>query len=433
LNWADNSSNESGFKIERSTDGTNYSLLTTTAANVTSYSNTGLSAATKYYYRVRATNSAGDSANSAVASATTQSSGTTGGTITYSAPITITQGGTYTGNWQSLNANTPAVKIATSQPVTIINSNISSAGTLIDTQGYSANVTVKNTNGYALNPNVTTMHAGRFLNAEGFVNVDVENCYMEGTSGIYLYDYRGNHTASNTVKILKNSAKNIDGRYSDGKGGYTTSADYVQFFQINGVANLTGAEIGWNQVINEPGKSAVEDNISIYATSGTSASPFLIHDNYIQGAYPANPTDPNYTGGGIMVSDIGSSWIRAYNNQIVSTTNYGIAISSGHDNSFYNNRIFSSGLYPDGTKIPAQNVGAYIWNQNNESGFTNNTGSGNLIGWQNGSSQNDWWVPDASSWTNNTAYSGTVTSSVQSGEWTYWLNKLSSNAITVGV
>ncbi len=72
LTWADNSSNETGFIIERSTDGVNFSPLTTTAANVTSYADTSsLAFSTTFYYRVRATNSAGDSANSNTASATT--------------------------------------------------------------------------------------------------------------------------------------------------------------------------------------------------------------------------------------------------------------------------------------------------------------------------------------------------------------------------
>ncbi|WP_113638908.1 gliding motility-associated C-terminal domain-containing protein [Nubsella zeaxanthinifaciens] len=53
LNWLDNSTTESGFQIERSTDGTNYSLLTTTAQNVVTYIDNTITAGNTYYYRVR--------------------------------------------------------------------------------------------------------------------------------------------------------------------------------------------------------------------------------------------------------------------------------------------------------------------------------------------------------------------------------------------
>lgn len=72
LSWADNASDETGFELERSTDGTNFTKITDLAANATTYSNTGLNASTRYYYRIRAKNTAGNSAYSNVADATTQ-------------------------------------------------------------------------------------------------------------------------------------------------------------------------------------------------------------------------------------------------------------------------------------------------------------------------------------------------------------------------
>ena len=57
LTWSDRSATETGFTIERSplTD-TNFTQIATVAANTTSFTDTGLSEATKYYYRVRAYN-----------------------------------------------------------------------------------------------------------------------------------------------------------------------------------------------------------------------------------------------------------------------------------------------------------------------------------------------------------------------------------------
>jgi hypothetical protein len=75
LSWTDNADNETGFKVERSTvQGSSYSQIGTTAANVTTYSSTGLNADTTYYYRVRAYNASGDSAYSNIASAATLAS-----------------------------------------------------------------------------------------------------------------------------------------------------------------------------------------------------------------------------------------------------------------------------------------------------------------------------------------------------------------------
>jgi hypothetical protein len=71
LAWQNNANNQSGFKIERSTDGVTFTQIASVGATVFAYSDTGRTAGTKYYYRVRATNSVGDSDYSNIASATT--------------------------------------------------------------------------------------------------------------------------------------------------------------------------------------------------------------------------------------------------------------------------------------------------------------------------------------------------------------------------
>jgi hypothetical protein len=76
LGWADNANNETGFKIERKTGaGGTYAQITIAGANLTAFSDTGLTAGTLYYYRVRSTNGVGDSAYSNEASATPTSTG----------------------------------------------------------------------------------------------------------------------------------------------------------------------------------------------------------------------------------------------------------------------------------------------------------------------------------------------------------------------
>ncbi len=71
LSWTDNSSDESGFKIERKTGSGSYSQIATVGANVTSYSDTTASGSTQYAYRVCATNAVGDSGYATSSAVTT--------------------------------------------------------------------------------------------------------------------------------------------------------------------------------------------------------------------------------------------------------------------------------------------------------------------------------------------------------------------------
>lgn len=71
LNWSDNSSDETGFMIVSEVNGLGFNTIATVAANVTSYSNVGLTQNTQYNYKVIAINQAGNSVSSNVGSALT--------------------------------------------------------------------------------------------------------------------------------------------------------------------------------------------------------------------------------------------------------------------------------------------------------------------------------------------------------------------------
>lgn len=72
LSWSDNSSIETGFKIERN-NGSRYLVIASIDAGETSYSDVGLSAGVTYFYRVKAYNTSGDSSYSNEAYAITPS------------------------------------------------------------------------------------------------------------------------------------------------------------------------------------------------------------------------------------------------------------------------------------------------------------------------------------------------------------------------
>lgn len=61
LKWADNSSQETGFKVESSLDGIAYQLAGTVGANLLSFTHSGLTASTHYHYRVYSYNASGSS------------------------------------------------------------------------------------------------------------------------------------------------------------------------------------------------------------------------------------------------------------------------------------------------------------------------------------------------------------------------------------
>lgn len=71
VNWNDNAVNETNYVLERSTNGTTFTVIATLPANTTTYNETGLTPNTQYYYRVKATNATDSSVYTTNASMTT--------------------------------------------------------------------------------------------------------------------------------------------------------------------------------------------------------------------------------------------------------------------------------------------------------------------------------------------------------------------------
>lgn len=268
----------------------------------------------------------------------------------YEGPIVITKGGTYSGNWESRDSDVPAVDIRTAEPVVIINSRIRGAGVLIHSMLYGADITVRHTEGFGLPPTPCTEYEKprRFLAVDEFKNVVVEHCYMQATAGIYLgVQYTGNGSPEQSVKIRYNKVRDINGQIYNGK--YR-----VQFVQFNYRGELPHAEIAWNEVINRPGHSAVEDNINIHNSRGTASSPIRIHNNYIQGAFPYPLHLKTYSGGGIISDSPGSdsltatAYLDVYENQLVGLGNYCLAIAGGNNIEMHHNRAIVAAAFDDG-------------------------------------------------------------------------------------
>jgi hypothetical protein len=155
LSWTAPSNNGgsaiTGYRIERSTDGSTFSVLVAnTGSTSTSYSNTGLTSGQIYYYRVYAINSGGTGSvsNTANATATTIPQAPTIGTASRVSNTQASIGFTLNNNGGAavtslIVASSPTVSLSysgTSSPVTV-------TGTFTLNQGYTFTVRAVNTNG----------------------------------------------------------------------------------------------------------------------------------------------------------------------------------------------------------------------------------------------------------------------------------------------
>ncbi len=377
------------------------------------------------------------------------------GNVQWSGPLTITQGGTYSGNWKSTDPNTPAVTVATTAPVVIQNSYVTGPNDLIDDPIYGNNLTVKNVIGLGVNPNVKGQANGLFVDAQNPVLLDVENCYFEDVRfGVYVRGYGGNRDGVQTVTILNNRGRNMLGLESDGNSGYLpgeTNWQWAHAIQFSAMASVPGIRIAWNEIINYPYQSLVNENVNMFDSGGTSSSPAEFHDNYIQGAYAYNPATDSYNGGGFVTDGSGfdtvataSAYHNVYDNQIVGTVNMGIEFSTGHDNVAWNNTVIASGLLPNGTKIPSQNVGIVIddvYGNIKNGSMYNNDMYNNTVGWMCWAARcawdgyrNDEYFPNNSSdyFTNQSISANPITLQAENSEYSTWLAKISSNGMIVG-
>ncbi len=361
--------------------------------------------------------------------------------VTYQEPLVVTKGGTYTGNYKSMDSKIPAVWVQTNEPVEITGCIIAGAGDLIKCSG-GTRVNIHHNSLYGIAPGSNDQW-GRAHDNYQPQSLIFENNYVEHTGGL-LIDHSDSNSKS--VVIRYNVIRNTDKRKGDLSAGANRAG-----IQFNTVSNIAG-EISWNQIENIPDSSHVEDNINMFNSGGKRGAPYLIHNNYIKGAYPYPLNADSYVGSGITIDgdpatntmDKMSQFINAYNNQIISTCNACMNLAAGHDIHFYNNTMISSGMYPDGTPSDRFWGGCCIWNASNVpvKNFVNNTIKGNTIGYVRKDKnvpfpgRQDWVVvaesPISVKPGDNTSLPNPITLQTEKAEWPKWQAKLATNNILVG-
>lgn len=367
--------------------------------------------------------------------------------IVYNQPITITKGGTYTGNYKSLDSDKPCIIIATSEPVILSKCTLVGAGDLIKVYGYST-LDVINCSGYGITQSKDNVPRGRFINMYMGRHLTLEHNYMEHTSGMLIDRWDGNGSTAQTITVRYNKALNCDKRYKNGSWG-----DHRAALQLNTVRSVPFIDISYNQFINKPNESLVEDNINIYNSSGTSSSYIKIHDNLIYGAYPIPATSSSFTGSGITVDGDGytggtyastSSYVQVEYNQIVATCNAAMNIAIGHHIIYRYNRMVTSASLEDGTPLPAVWAACCIFNGSNLSSeiFRDNLIADNIIGFTRVGNnfpyvnRHDQDVASSSNLmplTGNIHLPNPITIADEKNELIIWNKKLADKKIIVGI
>lgn len=355
-------------------------------------------------------------------------------------PLTITKGGTYTGCYRSDDSEVPAILVNTPEKVELAGCHIVSSGIGIKAYGgsrlYVHHCTVEG------QQPTGNQQWGRALDDYHPQDLTFTFNTVRHTGGL-LIDHGDANT--NFAVIRYNLFQDTDKRRADGTDGELRAS-----ILFNSVVPIRG-EIAYNQFTNGWGESAVEDNINFGNSGGSEASPFLIRDNFICGAYPPPSHQEKYTGSGITVEGTGantpetvSQHVQILRNQVVSTCNAGINVNDGHHIVARENRIVSAGILPDGRPSSLFWGGCSIWNgsHHDASLFHDVRMVDNVLGYRRPGmnvplpDRQDYVVATDDPWSvqpgDNVSLPNPITLATEAEEWTRWQKKLVDAGIVLG-
>jgi hypothetical protein len=234
----------------------------------------------------------------------------------------------------------------------------------------SSNVTIQNSFIHDLvrDPAQPNFYRSEGIRAENVSNLTVNNSqflniytntsatFDEPAVAIHLDTVNGANIASNTFENVGSGVYAVQGstginvHHNTGLNmkGPIPRGPLVQFAYVSGAGN----KIDCNSSDNTVGVSRASDNINVYSSSGTAASPILVRYNRIR-----RGSDP-VSGSGIVVEPgtAGTSNVNVIGNRIVTPYNAGIGITDGSNIVVRNNKLFANdatisheGIYGHGT------------------------------------------------------------------------------------
>jgi hypothetical protein len=231
-------------------------------------------------------------------------------------PLRITSGGIYTGRYESTVASTPAVTIATSEPVVLSHMTVRHRGSAVFAQGTRANLTIVDSSFTATDPGSVQEQWDVYAYQPTALVVE-HNSFLDG-HGITI---NGNNLTTSPFRISFNDFVDV-GRY-----GATEMVGPVHTDKVL----APGGKVQWNRSTATYRRSVIEDAFGFYRTNGGAGNPLDIGHNLVNGAYPHSGNGSDFTGGAFDLGDGGGSWLLGHDNTAVNYTNNGFMIPSGHD------------------------------------------------------------------------------------------------------
>jgi hypothetical protein len=316
LTWRNNSSNETGFYIQRTTNWFASYTEASVGARLTNYSDTSLAPATTYSYRVRARNSAGYSAYSNTNSATTFSAllppaapSNLSGMALSSSQINLTWRDNSTNEVQffldrSTNGFANVIQITLASNVTsYVDTNLSSATTYSyrvrawNSGGYSGYANTNSTGTLAIPPAITQQPQSQTVLQGGNAGFSVT---ATGDAPIsYQWRLNGNSLANAT-----NTSLSIGSVQTSNAGNYDVVVSNLAGSGTSVVAVLTVRVPP--QITQQPqSQSVLQGSSAGFSVTATGDAP-LSYQWRLNGNGLANATNTSFSIGNVQASNAGN-------------------------------------------------------------------------------------------------------------------------------